>query len=163
MFLFYHSEQTEKNTSYYKGILFEELLKSYLENSGYEVALRKKESSLEYDIEGVARATGQIIIGEAKAHSKSMSGQTIAAFVGKLLPLGLVEKKVHGLFLSLSPLTPEADNYFRNVQSMGLTTKVGKELYEQVTTTLRLPSEESLCKEIDGYDLVAPNILKTDT
>ena len=163
MFLFYHSKQTEKNTSYYKGLLFEELLKRYLENSGYQVELRKKESSLEYDIEGTARTTGQKIIGEAKAHSKSMNGQTVAAFVGKLLPLGLVEKKVHGLFLSLSPLTPEAEDYFRNVQSMGLTTKVGKELYEQVATTLRLPSEEFLCKEIDGYDLVAPNILQTDT
>ncbi|MEF5670550.1 hypothetical protein U9X48_25115 [Escherichia coli] len=76
MFLFFHSEQTEKNTSYYKGLLFEELLKEYLEGSGYDIELRKKESSLEYDIEGFSRATGQKIIGEAKAHSKSMSGQT---------------------------------------------------------------------------------------
>jgi hypothetical protein len=163
MFLFFHSEQTEKNTSYYKGLLFEELLKEYLESSGYNIELRKKESSLEYDIEGYSRATGQKIIGEAKAHSKSMSGQTIAAFVGKLLPLGFVEKKVHGLFLSLSPLTPEAKDYFRNVESMGLTVKEGKELYNQVTTTLRLPSEEFLNKGIKGYDLVVPHILKTDT
>lgn len=163
MFLFFHSKQNEKNTSYYKGVLFEELLKEYLEGSGYQVELRKKESSLEYDIEGTARATGQKIIGEAKAHSKSMSGQTVAAFVGKLLPLGLIEKKVHGLFLSLSPLTPEAEDYFRKVESMGLTTKVGKDLYDQLTITLSLPTEELLSKEIKGYDLVAPNILKTDT
>lgn len=163
MFLFFHSEQTEKNTNYYKGLLFEELLKEYLEGSGYDIELRKKESSLEYDIEGFARATGQKIIGEAKAHSKSMSGQTVAAFVGKLLPLGLLEKKVHGLFLSLSPLTPEAENYFRTVENMGLTTKVGKELYNQITATLHLPTEEFLNREIKGYDLVAPNILKTDT
>lgn len=163
MFLFYHCKQDEGNSSFYKGTLFEELLKAYLEKSGYLVELRKKHSSLEYDIEGTARATGQKIIGEAKAHSKSMSGQTVAAFVGKLLPLGLVEKKIHGLFLSLSPLTPEADDYFRNVESMGLTTKVGKELYDEICVTLNIPSDEVLKKNIEGYDLVAPNILKTDS
>jgi hypothetical protein len=163
MFLFYHSDQDEKNSSFYKGTLFEELLKAYLEKSGYQVELRKKHSSLEYDIEGTARATGHRIIGEAKAHSKSMSGQTVAAFVGKLLPLGLVEKKIHGLFLSLSPLTPEAEDYFRNVESMGLTTKVGKELYEEICETLDITSDQVLTKNIRGYDLVAPNILKTES
>jgi hypothetical protein len=163
MFLFYHSEQDEKNSSFYKGTLFEELLKAYLEKSGYVVELRKKQSSLEYDIDGTARATGQKIIGEAKAHSKSMSGQTVAAFVGKLLPLGLVEKKIHGLFLSLSPLTPEAEDYFRSVEAMGLTTKIGEELYEEICKTLDIPSDEVLKKNIEGYDLVAPNILKTDS
>lgn len=163
MFLFFHSKQDEKNSSFYKGILFEELLKTYLEKSGYEVELRKKQSSLEYDIEGTARATGQKIIGEAKAHSKSMSGQTVAAFVGKLLPLGLVEKKIHGLFLSLSPLTPEAEDYFRSVENMGLTTKIGENLYGEISKTLDIPSDEVLKKNIEGYDLVAPNILKTDS
>lgn len=163
MFFFYHSEQNEKNINYYKGLLFEELLRDYLDASGYEVDLREKNHSLEYDITGCARATGQKIIGEAKAHSKSMSGQTVAAFVGKLLPLGLVEKEIHGLFLSLSPLTPEAEDYFRNVKKMGLTTIVGKELYEKITRTFRLPSEDFLKKEIKNYDLIVPNILKTDT
>ena len=77
-----------------------------------------------------------------------MSGQTVAAFVGKLLPLGLLEKKVHGLFLSLSPLTPEAEDYFRTVENMGLTTKVGKELYNQITATLHLPTEASLHRKL---------------
>lgn len=162
MFMFFHSKQTDKNINYYKGLLFEELLQAYLEGSGYDVGLRKKENSLEYDIEGTLRATGQKVVGEAKAHSKSMSGQTVAAFVGKLLPLGLVNKEVHGLFLSLSPLTPEAGDYFRQVEYMGLTTKVGKELYSEISKTLLLPTEEILRKEIDGYDLVIPNILQTD-
>lgn len=163
MFLFYHSKQDESNISYYKGMLFEKLLKEYLECVGYQVDLRKKQSSLEYDIEGTAMATNQKVIGEAKAHSKSMSGQTVAAFVGKLLPLGLVEKKVHGLFLSLSPLTPEAEDYFQNVESMGLTTIVGKNLYDKVSSALNLPSETTLSHYIEGYELVAPNLLKTDT
>lgn len=162
MFLFYHSDQNESNSSYYKGVLFEELLKDYLTGSGYRVELRKKQSSLEYDIEGEARATGQKIVGEAKAHSKSMSGQSVAAFVGKLLPLGLVEKKVHGLFLSLSPLTPEAEDYFRNVKDMGLTTRVGQELYREVCDILKLPCETNIEKHIKDHEIVAPNILKTN-
>ncbi len=42
MFLFYHSQQKEDNISFYKGNLFETLLKDYLTISGYEVTLRKK-------------------------------------------------------------------------------------------------------------------------
>lgn len=163
MFLFYHSDQNESNSSFHKGVLFEELLKEYLTGSGYLVELRKKQSSLEYDIEGTARATGQKIVGEAKAHSKSMSGQSVAAFVGKLLPLGLVEKKVHGLFLSLSPLTPEAEDYFRTVKAMGLTSRVGQELYSEVCDILNLPCEKNIGKNIKGHEIVAPNILKTNT
>lgn len=164
MFLFYHSEQSEENENFYKGVLFEELLQAYLKESGYTVELRKKHSGLEYDIEGSSRTTGQKIIGEAKAHSKSMSGQTVSAFVGKLLPLGLVEKKVHGLFLSLSPLTPEAEEYFYSVARMGLTTRVGKDLYNEITETIGLPVDQTLEKHANsqGYDLVIANILKTD-
>lgn len=163
MFLFYHSDQSESNSSFYKGVLFEELLKEYLTGSGYLVDLRKKQHSLEYDIEGTARATGQKIVGEAKAHSKSMSGQSVAAFVGKLLPLGLVQKEVHGLFLSLSPLTPEAEDYFNNVKDMGLTTIVGHKLYSEVCDILNLPFENSIGKNIKGHEIVAPNVLKTNT
>ncbi|WP_348680859.1 restriction endonuclease, partial [Alteromonas mediterranea] len=165
MFLFYHRAQDSTNINFYKGGLFESLLKDYLEKVGYNIELRKKSSSLEYDIEGVAKATSQRIIGEAKAHSKSMSGQTISAFVGKLLPLGLVEKKVHGLFLSLSPLTPEAEDYFKQVKAMGLTVKTGQTLYNEISEALSLPDDVTLQKTIDelGYDVVAPNILKTDS
>lgn len=163
MFLFYHSLQSESNINFYKGVLFEELLKEYLVGSGYLVDLRKKQSSLEYDIEGTARATGQKIIGEAKAHSKSMSGSSVAAFAGKLLPLGLVEKKVHGLFLSLSPLTPEAEDYFSKIRKWGLTTRVGKDLYSEVCDILNLPCEKSIAQNIKEHEVVAPNILKTDT
>ncbi len=165
MFLFYHSSQDKKNISYYKGLLFEELLKAYLEQSGYNVELRKKHNSLEYDIEGKLKATNQSIIGEAKAHSKNMSGQTLSAFVGKLLPLGLIEKKVHGLFLSLSPLTPEADEYYSSIKSMGVTSKTGHKLYQEISTTLGLPNDDTLQNKALSakYDVVVSNILKTDT
>jgi hypothetical protein len=164
MFLFSHSKQEEKNKNYYKGILFEELLQVYLKKSGYDVELRKKHSSLEYDLEGVSPFTTQKIVGEAKAHNKNMSGQDVAAFFGKLVPLGLMDKKVHGLFLSLSPLTPEAEDFYSSVEHHGLTTKVGKVLYNGITEALGLPEDNTLEKDsnLKGYDLFLSNILKTD-
>lgn len=165
MFLFYHSSQDAKNENYHKGVLFEGLLKDYLEKVGYVVELRKKNSSLEYDLEGTARATGQKVLGEAKAHSKNMSGAILSSFVGKILPLGLLTKEVHGLFLSISPLTPEAEDYFSQVEKMGLTVKTGQKLYYEVSEALNLPTDTSLKKTMNdlGYDVVVPNILKTDT
>lgn len=161
MFLFYHPEQNEKNKDYYKGVLFEKVLREYLECSGYNVELRKKHNSLEYDIEGTSKTIGQKIVGEAKAHSKSMSGQSISAFVGKLLPMGLMEKKVHGLFLSLSPLSPEAEDYFSTVSEFGVTTKTGETIYQEMSEVLSLPQDKLLKLKIEkeGYDVVAPNIL----
>lgn len=69
MFVFYHSKQNTENKSFYKGTLFEQLLKEYLEKLGYKVELRKKQNSLEYDIEGTSSVTRRKIIGEAKAHA----------------------------------------------------------------------------------------------
>lgn len=165
MFLFYHTLQNGENDNYYKGILFEELLKLYLMRSGYDIELRKKHNSLEYDLEGTLRTTKQKLIGEAKAHSKSMAGQVISAFVGKLLPLGLISKDVHGLFLSLSPLTPEAGEYYNSIKAMGVTAKTGLDLYSDISNALHLPSDIDLEKRITqyGYDLIAPNILKTES
>ncbi|HCL9960138.1 TPA: hypothetical protein N2386_003571 [Escherichia coli] len=99
------------------------MLKEYLEGSGYDIELRKKESSLEYDIEGFSRATGQKIIGEAKAHSKSMSGQTVAAFVGKLLPLGLLEKKGAWIISVIITINTGGGRLFSNCRKYGVNDK----------------------------------------
>jgi hypothetical protein len=165
MFLFYHSQQKEDNINFFKGNLFETLLKNYLTISGYDVTLRKKSNSLEYDIEGINRTTKHTVIGEAKAHTKNMSGQIISSFVGKLIPLGLMEKKVHGLFLSTSALTAEAEDYFSKVENLGITCKTGQDLFNDIHKALGLPALQPI--EIkasrEGYDIVATNILQTDT
>ncbi len=164
MFLFYHSKQTEENKSFYKGLLFESLLKKYLQASGFNVELRKKKNSLEYDIEGVNVTTQQQVIGEAKALEKSITGKEFSAFVGKLLPLGLNEKKVHGLFLSTAPLTPEADDYYSKVKSYGITSITGKGLFRSIEDSLRCPSFDVLASVLQqqGYIPVTSKILKTD-
>ena len=164
MFIFYHSKQTSDNKSYYKGTLFEQLLKEYLEKLGYKVELRKKQNSLEYDIEGTSSVTKRKIIGEAKAHSNSISGEIISSFVGKLLPLGILEKKIDGLFLSTSPLTSEAENYFNSIQQIDVRCYCGKNLYSSIFENLKLPNINCIKKELEDMQLMiqSDNLLVTD-
>lgn len=74
------------------------MLAEYLDKNGYHVSIRQKHNSLEYDLEGHDKTTAMKIIGEAKAHESSIDGQTISAFVGKLIPLGILDKKYMEFF-----------------------------------------------------------------
>ncbi len=166
MFLFYSSEQTDDNCSYYKGLLFEQLLQQYLLASGFEVELRRKRNSLEYDVEGTNKTTGQNVLGEAKALDKSVTGKEFTSFVGKLLPFDLGEGKIHGLFLSTSALTAEADDYYNKVKNKyGITAQTGRQLFKAIEVALKLPSFDFLSKLLDkkGYASLTSSILTTDT
>ena len=165
MFLFYHSEQNEKSGSYYKGLLFEALLDNYLTNLGYSVELRRKHNSLEYDLEGSNIATDRKIVGEAKAINKNVSGPVLTSFVGKLIPLGINEKIIDGLFLSTSPLTAEADEYYQSIKRYGVKCIAGKDLFDSVCDTLSLPKIDTLIEGFfaQEYEVQSQFLLKTDT
>lgn len=152
MFLFYHTQQNEKNYRYYKGKLFENALSKYLKKSGYSVEIRCKHNSLEYDLEGINDTTRQKIVGEAKAHEEAIDGATVSSFVGKLLPLGLIQKEVFGLFLSTSSITAEAEDYMSKIEGLGVRVISGKMMYENLIETLELPKEERLGKKINAMD-----------
>lgn len=164
MFAFYHSKQIAENKNYYKGILFEKLLADYLKNLGYKIQIRTKHSSLEYDIEGEHIPTEQKMVGEAKAYEKNISGQILSAFVGKVLPLGLLTKEVKGVFLSTSPLTPEAEDYFRTIKDYGVTVFSGKQLYQSLFDIMKYPNPENLgiLLKNEGYIVQAEYLLTTD-
>lgn len=165
MFLFYnHDKQTEKNENYWKGILFEKLLGKYLIENGYTVNIRVKKNSLEYDLEGNDKTTNLNIIGEAKAYQASISGQTLSAFAGKLLGLGILEKKVHGLFLSTSPLTPDAKDFYNTIKPYGITCYTGEDLFDRIIDALKMPTKQQVfpkTKEI-GYKPLLDFILTTN-
>ncbi len=166
MFLFYSSKQTDDNWAYYKGLLFEHLLKEYLIASGFDVELRRKKNSLEYDIEGTNKTTGQNVLGEAKALEKPVSAKEFTSFVGKLLPFDLEKGKVHGLFLSTSALTPEAEDYYGKVKNKyGITAKTGRQLFKAIELALKLPTLDFLSKSLEkkGYASLTSNILTTDS
>ena len=164
MFLFYHTEQNEKNYRFYKGKLFEIVLSKYLEKSGYSVDIRCKHNSLEYDLEGINDTTRQKIVGEAKAHEDTIDAATISSFVGKLIPLGLIQKDVFGLFLSTSSITAEAEDYMSKIGQLGVRVISGKMMYEVLIETLGLPKEKKLQKKVEdmGYNPLFFHLLVTD-
>jgi hypothetical protein len=126
---------SEDLTPQRKGHLFEHLTRRLVESSGYDdVVLRAKHSSLEYDIEALHHMSARRLIGEAKAHESNISGQTLTAFIGKLVPI-VAQTPVDGLFISKSPFTAEARDYLASLQSsisgtlrLALKTLVGEEI-----------------------------------
>jgi hypothetical protein len=130
-----------------KGRLFEMLSQRLVEACGYEdVRLRRKHNSLEYDIEGHAALTRAPLSGEAKALDRNIDGQTLAAFVGKLVPLAN-QQRIDGLFISVSPFTPDAEDYLDKVKpavnfpSLTLTTIVGHEIPTFLSSRMRYAPE----------------------
>ena len=74
MFYFLHSEQRPTNYNYYKGLLFEDLLRIFLAKLGCEVELaRKKHNSLEYDIEGAYK------LDKRRVRGREWSSQPVTA------------------------------------------------------------------------------------
>lgn len=164
MFLFFHKDQSENNIKYFKGKLFEELLQNLLKELGYDVKIRQKKNSLEYDIEGCNMITSEKLIAEAKAHGVTIPGKDIAAFMGKLVPLGIMEKKVCGLFISVSAFTPEAEDYFRTLHFVNLKKYCGDDLHSLICKKMKLPETEILLKSIpNNYSFVTGYILTTDS
>lgn len=144
MIYFYSTEQGTTNASFYRGLLFEELLRSYLRGSGFEVDVqRRKSSSLEYDLHGRHRVDDRPLIGEAKAHTETIGGKEVSAFVGKALPFLVQSPPYSAIFLSISSLSPEAEDYLRNLHAatqFRLSVKCGAELEAHIREVLRLPT-----------------------
>ncbi len=111
---FYDSENDDL-TPQAKGQLFEGLVKRLAEMAGYqEIELRKKRNSLEYDVSGSHQLTARRLLGEAKAHERTMEAKEVTAFVGKVLPQ-MFSAQVDGLFVSTSILSAEAEDYLRSL------------------------------------------------
>ncbi len=164
MFLFFHKDQTDANSRYYKGLLFEGLLKTLFEKLGYKIDIRRKKNSLEYDIEGQNQITSEMLVAEAKAHENTIPGKDVAAFVGKLFPLGIIEKKVHGLFVSTSSFSPEAEDYFNQLGNLNIKQYCGNKLFLLINEKLALPKTEMLERSIPkGYVKVIDYLLITDS
>ena len=158
MFYFYDSEQTAENANYYKGKLFENVLKRYLQELGFAVELRQKRNSLEYDLEGTARLDGRRLYGEAKAHGKPIAGEVFSSFVGKLFPLHAQDRQLSGVFLSTSALTSEAEDYLRSLEGTGLKLRVftGDKLLLDICSVLGLPQShtvEAVARDLNVFPL----------
>ncbi|MEP7009699.1 MAG: restriction endonuclease [Acidobacteriota bacterium] len=150
MFIFYSTEQSEDNERFHKGVLFEQLLRTYLEKGGYTIDVtRRKENSLEYDLHGEHTVDGRRVIGEAKAHSDTIAAPLLTSFVGKSLPFLHGEKPYAALFLATSPISPEAEDYLRNLRQTTqyqVVSMCGLELELQIRKVLDLPTEPDVLR-----------------
>jgi hypothetical protein len=141
-------------TNYRKGQLFERLTKRLVEASGYrDVSLRQKHNSLEYDVEARLALSATRLVGEAKAVERNIEGQVVSAFVGKLFPLATAER-IDGLFVSVSPFTPDARDYLASLDgvlnnfNLSLTTLVGDEIPAFLRDRLGHASEDVLRERV---------------
>ena len=135
MLVAFFDSTVDEMTPQRKGELLERLTRRLVQKAGFrDIELRAKHSSLEYDVEARHSLTGAVLSGEAKAHAAKATGQQIAGFVGKLLPLAQKHGSVQGLFISTSALTPEASDYVDTVKggfggaAISLQTLVGHEI-----------------------------------
>lgn len=159
-------EPTEPTlTSNRKGHLFEQLARRLVEASGYrDVVLRQKHNSLEYDVEGRHSLNSTKLVGEAKALDRNIDGQTLSAFVGKLLPLAASER-IDGLFVSISPFTADAEDYLRSLTeatstlNLSLTTLVGDQIPTFLRERLGHVSEDAIRERVkQSLDLDAMDV-----
>lgn len=166
MFIFYHREQNIQNASYHKGKLFEQLIQQYLQTMGYELTLRRKHNSLEYDLDGVSRLDNRTLIGEAKAYSGSVPAHELAAFVGKCLPRQKANSNTIALFLATSQLTPEAEDYQSTITPDMINLKVqsGNFLLQEIARQLELPTVATARHITTGLSLfpLSVHLLVTD-
>ncbi|BAY40594.1 hypothetical protein NIES2111_49810 [Nostoc sp. NIES-2111] len=166
MFLFFHSQQNIDNYRNYKGKLFEQLMSQYLNAAGYDVTLNQKKHSLEYDIEGIHRTNGFKVLGEAKAQKRKQEENSFTHFCAKYIPEKLRDKSLSGLFLSISPISKEAEDYKNSLKGLNLDIHVytGKELFDRVRQELKLPEPYTLAKQVREKGLYPSNcyILTTD-
>lgn len=134
-----------------KGQLFERLARRLVRLSGYvDAQLRVKHASLEYDLEARHNLNGRTLMGEAKAHNSNISGQDVAAFIGKLIPY-TVSGNVDGLFISTSPFTAEASDYLYQLSNtpshqlpLNFHTLVGDEIPQFLSSQAQCISEDTL-------------------
>jgi hypothetical protein len=146
--------ESDELTTHVKGTLFEGLTRRLVEAAGYvDVVLRKKQASLEYDIEGRHAVTNRHLTGEAKAHEKSISGQVLSGFIGKFVPRAFQEPDLDGLFVSTSPLTPDAGDYLASeVQGSSMleaagasfATIIGDQIFDRLVTLSGFSTEPAL-------------------
>lgn len=147
MIYFFSTAQDQSNASYHRGVLFEDLLKKYLSAAGYEVNIqRRKSASLEYDLDGTHTVDRRAVIGEAKAHTETIAGKEVSAFVGKALPfIAQSNSQYSAIFLSVSAISPEAEDYLRNLEAttpFRIAATYGAVLERHIRELLRLPVAE---------------------
>jgi hypothetical protein len=117
MFFFLNFDKPETaRTTYEKGVLFEKLAARIVEALGYRVEeIRTITAGKEYDVRAKAKLGGRLLIGQAKAWESAIPIKEISEFVGSLDVEDFPDDAL-GVFLSLTDLSPHAEEFLRKLK-----------------------------------------------
>ena len=103
-----------------RGHLFEEFTARLLEIHGYEEPQRRRlnvtSDGIELDLDVRHRLTGHRAVVECKCYSTPVKAPAATGFYGKLTKERLRDQNVHGFLVVTPRLSPEADEFVREVQ-----------------------------------------------
>ncbi|MFG1708700.1 restriction endonuclease [Nonomuraea sp. M3C6] len=139
-----------------RGHLFEEFAGRLLELHGYEEPqpqrLNVTSDGIELDLSVRHRLTRHRAVVECKCYSTPVKAQAATSFFGKLAKERLRDKDVHGFLIVTPRLSPDADEFVREVQ--------------EYDTSLTVLASREIVKILRDNDLIPAisrrNVLVTD-
>jgi hypothetical protein len=143
-----------------RGHLFEEFAGRLLELHGYEEPqpqnLNVTSDGIELDIDVRHRLTGHRAIVECKCYSTPVKAPAATSFWGKLAKERLRDKNVHGFFVVTPRLSPDADEFVREVQEFdeSLTVITSRNIVDMLSRQGLVPILSSSKARITDYALI---------
>ena len=129
-----------------RGHLFEEFAGRLLELYGYEEPcpdrLNVSSDGIELDLSVRHRLTGHRAIVECKCYSTPVKAPAATSFFGKLAKEQLLDKDVHGFLVVTPRLSPDADEFVREVREhdTSLTVLTSREIFSILRDHNLIPS-----------------------
>lgn len=134
---------------HHQGHLFEQFTARLLEQFGYEEPLTKRlnvtSDGIELDAALKHRLTGQTALVECKCHSTPVKVGAAKSFFGAISKERLRDPHVHGYLVVTPRLSPEADEFIREIQQSdsGITVLTSRQIIEILRQHELLPAHSS--------------------
>ncbi|WP_425888766.1 restriction endonuclease [Micromonospora sp. DT4] len=126
-----------------RGRLFEEFAGRLLELYGYEEPHRDRlnvsSDGIELDVSVTHRLNGHRAIAECKAHSTPVAAHHVSSFYGKLCKGQRAEKNLHGYFVAIPRLSPQAADFVEDIEGDGFTVLTARQIRDRLLERGQLP------------------------
>jgi hypothetical protein len=141
-----------------RGRLFEQFAARLLELYGYEEPHRDRlntsSDGIELDISVKHRLTDNRAIAECKSYSTPVSAHHVSAFYGKLCKEQRRDKGLHGFFIAIPRLSPQAAEFTKDIEGDGFTVLVARQIRDRLAERGRLPELDSADRFITDQAIV---------
>ncbi len=141
-----------------RGSLFEQFAARLLELYGYEEPCRDRlnvsADGIELDVSVKHRLTGHRAIAECKAYSTPVSAHHVSAFYGKLCKERRRDKALHGFFVAIPRLSPQAAEFAGELEDDGLTVLNARQIWVALSERNQLPKIDPEGRFLTDHALV---------